>query len=97
MGIGMGMGMGSGMGIHKSPEWAASDRRQHQNVSSHCHCMPRIHDTLFIYSNNNNAMQTLIVIDCQPKAAHAHSPRPDSILEGMGYGQGETYALLGHF
>lgn len=27
--------------------------------------MPLSHDTLFIYSNNNNAMQTLIVIDCQ--------------------------------
>jgi len=66
------------------------DRRQHQNVSSHCHCMPRIHDTLFIYSNNNNAMQTLIVIDCQPKAAHAHSPRvPLTILAGIGWRAGD--------
>lgn len=39
--------------------------RPKSRSQSHCHCMPLSHDTLFIYSNNNNAMQTLIVIDCQ--------------------------------
>lgn len=60
-------------GIHKSPSsssWSSSRRSmcpswRWSGSRSHCHCMRRPRrDTLFIYSNNNNAMQTLIVIDC---------------------------------